>query len=398
MHFLRERFGGQDKFAWQLVLFKIAYLSLVWVALLIWSHYGPEAEFRAKDAKHYLHLSDVGYLKGDIACAFYPLWPLLIRWFSILTGGSHLLSGMILANFLSLAALVMLFKMICRRMGEPVARRSLFFMLLFPGSIFFQLVYTEGLFLFLVMLLCLGLQRGAYKTAFVAALLLPLTKAVGIFCIFPILWHFVAKSSSTWRLTVTHRCLGGKNTVITTEQTNGQSSVVGARWDIFVSKGYWLLLAPIYGLEIYFLLMWSWTGNPLEGFEAQKHWGVQSISKLFNVPQFINGLLTPTGWHTFRGSLLDRCSFILLLWFLPTIWRLDKGWFLWTLMLGVVPAVTGTFTPYMRYESPVFPLFIALAAFWGKPNRIVLRWAIILVFGAGHAFLLWRFVRHGWVG
>ena len=394
--FIEKRLGGTPRLLWLLVLFKTVYLLSLLGALMIWSPSGPETEFRSKDGSHYLHLSEAGYSAGDISCAFYPLWPLLIRWFSIFTGGSHLLSGILLANSFSVGATLLFFHMVRRRLGDATAWWSLAFLLLFPGAIFFQLLYTEGLFLLLVMLLCYGLERGRYGLAIATALLLPLTKAVGVFCIIPILWHLGAVSPRSQqglaalarRNYLTRKLM---SRAAPTEQAGNPTSLTKG-------LGLWLLLAPLLGWSAYFLLMWSWTGNAFEGFESQKHWGVQSIGNLFDLPKFVIGLLSPTGWHAFKGSAFDRLAFVLLVWFLPIIWKLDKGWFLWALVLGVVPAVSGTFTSYARFESVVFPLFAAMGAFLIRHERRYLRWTALLVFTAGHVFLLWRFVTHGWVG
>jgi len=146
--------------------------------------------------------------------------------------------------------------------------------------------------------------------------------------------------------------------------------------------------------------MGHWTGNPFEGFEAQKHWRVHSISNLWDAPKFIVGLFTPTQWHEFRGSLLDRCVFMLLLYCLPVIWKLDRsrGLMVWTYVLGIVPAMSGTFTSYTRFASCAFPMFIALGVFLAPPERRYLRWATVLVFATLQVVLLWRFVNFRWAG
>ncbi|MCL4789790.1 MAG: hypothetical protein KJ070_23930 [Verrucomicrobia bacterium] len=399
--FIQKRLGGVERLPWLLLLIKAVYLVLLWGALLAWSPAGPTAEFRAKDGSHYLHLSEAGYSAGDVSCAFYPLWPLLIRWFSIFTCGSHLLSGLLLANSLSLVAVLMFFRMIRSRLGDATAWWSLVFLLLFPGAIFFQLVYTEGLFLLLAMMLCRGLERRRYALGIVAAFLLPLTKAVGVFCIFPILWHLCIESPSMrqWLVSL------ARGNALTRKfiSHSGQAQQAGdlPRADATRATeglGILLLLAPLLGWSTYFLLMWNWTGNPFEGFEAQKHWGVQSVGNLFNLPKFVIGFFSPTVWHAFKDSAFDRLAFILLIWFLPVIWRLDKGWFLWAVVLGVVPAVSGTFTSYARFESVVFPLFVALGVFLGRHEWRLLRWAVLFLFTAGHVFLVRRFVTHGWLG
>jgi hypothetical protein len=161
---------------------------------------------------------------------------------------------------------------------------------------------------------------------------------------------------------------------------------------------YSLLLAPLLGWAAYFELMESWTGNPFEGFQAQRHWGIHSISNLINLPKFLLGLFTPTQIHAYTSSMLDRSMFMVLLYTLPLIWRLGKDLAVWTYILGIMPAMSGTFTSFTRYESPVFPMFIALAVFFVGTKR---RWpliAFLILSAVLHGILVWRFVNFRWAG
>jgi hypothetical protein len=160
-----------------------------------------------------------------------------------------------------------------------------------------------------------------------------------------------------------------------------------------------LILAPFLGWATYFLLMWHWTGNAFEGFEAQKQFGgVQSIHHLFEPVRFVTQLFNPTTWHEYTGSTLDRCVFILLINCFPLIWKLDKAWCAWAFFLGVVPAMIGGFSSYTRYSSVVFPLFIALAVFLSKPGMRWLRWPVLATFVILHLILVWRYVNFKWAG
>jgi len=99
-----------------------------------------------------------------------------------------------------------------------------------------------------------------------------------------------------------------------------------------------------------------------------------------------------------RTTLLDRCLFILLLYTLPLIWRLGKDLTVWTYVLGILPAMSGTFTSFTRFESTAFPMFIALAVFFTGSKR---KWPLIVFVALGavlHGILLWRFVNFRWAG
>ena len=119
---------------------------------------------------------------------------------------------------------------------------------------------------------------------------------------------------------------------------------------------------------------------------------------LIDLPKFALGLLSPTCWHEFRGSFLDREVFVLVLLLMPAIWRLGKDMTAWTLVLAWVPAMSGTFTSFTRYASCAFPLFIALGAVLSRPDRRAARFSLFGVFVIVHALLVWRYVNGGWAG
>jgi hypothetical protein len=353
---------------------------------------------------------------------------LLVRWSAPLADGSHAVAGLVLANLFSLAAWVICCQRVHRRWGPDVAAWAMVFLLVFPGSLFFQFLYSESLFFLLVMLLWWGLEDRLWGMAWTAAVLLPMTRAVGLFAVLPIAWHALSTSPPGWaRLRLARWGIGNHG---------DPAASPSSRTDQVPTGGHpcqpWLLLAaPLLGWGTYLGLMWHWTGNPFEGFEAQKSWGVHSIGNLVNIPKFVIGFFMPTEWHEFRGSLLDRGMFVVLLYTLPVIWRLDKGLLVWTYWLGILPAMSGTFTSYTRYASCVFPVFIALAAFFTgiratgnmkpvlshsepganaqgagpsspaarpSPRLPWLRWGLLAAFAALHIVLVWRFLNFRWAG
>jgi hypothetical protein len=360
-------------------------------------HLAFDCHFASWDAEHYLLIAAQGYEVGSSRCAFYPLFPLLIRCASIVTGGSQLVVGMVLSNLLSLVGWLVFFAMVRRRFGESTAILALTLLVAFPGSLFFQFVYTESLFFLLVMLLLLGLQQDRFWLALVSAFLLPLTRAVGLFCIVPLFWEWMTSSPSSFWLNLRTKIPFDKMNAVTDLSHTGESTKsLRQIW----RRGTWLLLAPPLGWAVYLLLMKETTGNALQGFVAQKQFGMQSIGNIFNLPHFLSSLVMPSNFHEVRGSLVDRCSFILLIYSLPIIWRLGTTWFLWSVFLGIVPALSGMFVSYTRFASVVFPVFVAMAIFMDKPGLFFrfLRVATVAMFVTVQVILVWRFVNFRWAG
>jgi hypothetical protein len=386
-----------------ILLFKVAYwlgmLLVVWLwpdmdeyafyhAFQRWPREGGPifaSYFATWDTAHYLYLSEIGYSSGARACAFYPLWPLLVRWLSPLFGGSFLVTGLLLGNVCSLAAWVIFHRLIARRWGKSAADWALAFLVAFPGSLFFQFNYTESLFLLLLMVLWWGLESERVVWTWLAGFLLPLTRAVGVLTVLPMAWHLMFEQQET---------KGRKR-----ENDKGDAAVTWRRLvGCIAARRLWLAAAPLVGWGFYLILMWSWTGNAFEGFSAQRYWGVNSVGNLWKVPKFVTGFFTATTWHEYTGSLLDRCSFVLLLYCLPAMWRLDKSWLVWTCVLGLVPAMSGTFVSFTRYMSCAFPVFVTLGVVLGKPEWRWSRYFLLAVFSALHVTLVWRFVNFRWAG
>jgi hypothetical protein len=339
----------------------------------------------------------------------------LVRGFAPLVSGSHVLTGLVLANGFSVAAWIMLHSLVARRWGDSAANWSLVFLIAFPGALFFQFNYTESLFLLLVLLLWWGLEEQRPGWACLAASLLPLARGVGVFAVLAIGWHLLTECPPGWMQKATgkwrwaQRLLWPERLAVEQPLVQGQitdSAAVSCSplpEDDPAVRPYhgglcWLLLAPLLGWATYLALMGSWTGNPFEGFEAQKYWGVHSVGNLLNVPKFVVGFFAPTEWHAFRGSVLDRCVFVVLLYCVPALWRLDKGLLVWVYVLGILPAMSGTFTSFTRYASCAFPMFIALGVFLGRREWRWPRYAVLTVFVALHVVLVWRFVNFRWAG
>jgi hypothetical protein len=403
---------------WVLILFKLVYLACVAAALQIWPLHNdnvlrdpvlrfiPDARFTfashfyAWDADYYLQIANNGYTQGDSRCCFYPLFPFAIRIVSVFTDGNRLIAGMITANICSLAGELLFFAIVGKRFGKRIAWLSLILLLAFPGSLFFQFIYTEGLFFFLLMLLVHSLEEDCVWLACVASFLLPLTRAVGIFCVVPIFWHLFLKTPPDQLPSATNKTSLVYKLISLIAPLQVPNTLAKTTKSYFYIKRYIPLLAPFLGWGVYFLQMWVWTGNPFEGFTAQKQFHCESIGNIFSPMSFIETLIRPTTLHEFYGSLLDRCCFVLLAYNLLIIWRLDRMWFLWALFLGVVPAMSGMFVSYTRFTSMVFPLFVAIATLLNKPSLLsrCLIGLIISSLALLQIVLVWRFINFSWAG
>ena len=254
---------------------------------------------------------------------------------------------------------------------------------------FLQFSYSEGAFLVLLMCLWSGLEERRWLPAAFGALLLPLSRAIGVFSVIPIAFWLLKHPSVAPRWNAALSRIPRLKTGLL--HCESDESRQGARWLL-------LLIIPPIGWALYLGLMNSWTGNPFEGFEAQKTWGRHSILNLVNIPKFVLEYLNPRYFHEFADSMLDRLCFLAMAYSLPALWRSDRTLIPWVYVLGILPAMSGSFTSYIRFSGMAFPIFLAWSApATSRPWRIF-RWIGLTLLVVLHLHLTRNFVLSRWAG
>jgi len=389
--------------AW-ILLAKAVYLGVTWLALRLWNHPEElpmlntrwpidgqpvfESHFATWDAAHYLLLATRGYADGVPSCAFYPLWPLMWRGV-IALGIPPVWGGLALSNLLSTLGLAMVYRAVSRRHDPSRALWTVGLMAIFPGNLFLQFSYSESAFLVLLMCLWSGLEERRWVLAAFGAVLLPLSRAVGAFAVVPIAFWLLRHPSIAprWNAGVSSIPRLGRGFL----RVEADAARSGARWLGLVG-------VPVLGWGLYLGLMTLWTGNPFEGFEAQKTWGRHSILNLIDVPKFVLEYLSPRYFHEFADYMLDRLCFLAVAYTLPCLWRKHRDLIPWVYVLGILPAMSGSFTSYIRFAGMAFPVFIA----WSEPAtsrpQRILRWAGGVTLVLLHLHLTRNFVLGRWAG
>ena len=100
------------------------------------------------DGGHFTGIAAHGYL--PIQAVFLPLYPLLIKMVSLFHI-SIFWSGFLLANFFCVTTLFFLYKLALLEFNERIAKNVIFLFLIFPTSFYLGAVYSESLFLTLVL-------------------------------------------------------------------------------------------------------------------------------------------------------------------------------------------------------------------------------------------------------
>ncbi|MBR2942457.1 MAG: hypothetical protein IKB82_03570, partial [Clostridia bacterium] len=135
------------------------------------------------DTRHYVNIAQNGYTAvGDerLQLVFFPLYPLLMRAFSLLTGGDVFSAGLLLSNLCAAGCAGLLFDLAYGVLGRRGAWLSLAYFLLSPLSVFLCCAYTEALFICLTLGAMALLRRGHPWLAAVCGMLSAFTRMPGV--------------------------------------------------------------------------------------------------------------------------------------------------------------------------------------------------------------------------
>ena len=85
-----------------------------------------------------------GHVVGN-TIAFFPLFPLTIRWLSHLTGLSLLTAGIVISATTGLSAMIGIWALVRHYADQRSADRATLLVAMFPGTFVLSLVYSEGI-------------------------------------------------------------------------------------------------------------------------------------------------------------------------------------------------------------------------------------------------------------
>lgn len=140
------------------------------------------------DGVHYIRLAMMGYRASEFSQAFFPLYPILIG--SLSLGDNPFLTGFLLSNIFFVGALYVFYRLICLDYTNKIAFSSLVLLLVFPTSFYFGALYSESLFLFLLVSSLFMLRKKNYLGAGLYGGLAAATRLIGLLIIPVIIIEF----------------------------------------------------------------------------------------------------------------------------------------------------------------------------------------------------------------
>lgn len=174
----------------------------------------------AWDSEFYLSVATLGYDDPDIALveadgtayatsyAFFPFYPYVMKVLRLpfVAAGIEPIAASVMAGLLisllgTLAAMIALYDMVRDHMDDADSIRTVFTMLIFPTSMFFAVVYTEGLFAGLAFSSLALMRRKHLIAAALLAALATWTRAIGAVLLAPLLlsWLLALRNAENRR-------------------------------------------------------------------------------------------------------------------------------------------------------------------------------------------------------
>jgi len=280
------------------------------------------------DALWYADIAQHGYERrafdanGEHNWAFFPLFPLVLRFAGKLTG-EYGLTGSLLANIFFLLALVQLYQLVLKfDYDAEVARLAVIYLAAFPTSYFFSLPFTESLFLLLSVSCFLAAKNNHWWLAGLFGGLATATRVTGL-CLLPVILMLFWQQERK----VNHKALA-------------------------------LLLIPA-GIVPYMIFLHRITGNALAFLDVQAAWGhslgffLRPLWDYLKRPLDINFRWDFRFLNFLAALLALGCSAVLVK---RRQWALAA----YTLLCVIVPLSAMRLQSLTRYTMIAFPIFIVL--------------------------------------
>lgn len=301
------------------------------------------------DGVHYITIAEKGYVGTGLIQAFFPFYPLVIRWLNIIID-NLLYTGLIVSNFSFLLGLFF-FQQLIKQEKIKDSKMPLLFLLLFPTSFYFGALYSESLFFLLVILSFLFMNKKRWVWAAVFASLATATRLVGIFIAPALAWEFYQSLSKK-----------EKKKVFT--------------W----TKALFLGLISIFGLIAFCFYLNKNFADPFYFAKVQSGFGGSRQTDkiiLFHrvVWRYLKMLATIKNNNLLFYSISQEFFVSLaVLAVLAWAWikNFKKSYLIYSFFSFFLPTLTGNLSSMPRYVNLIFPIYLFLAQIKNKKIKLLI--------------------------
>ena len=288
------------------------------------------------DTDFYHQIATVGYRWDPSAflhqnVVFFPLYPLLMRWGGALLGGHPLLAGTVISLAAFAGAIALLYRMAVLELGEEKAWPVILLVSTYPFALFYSVVYTESLFLFLTVGAFYAMRRRYLLLAALAGFAAGLTRPNGFWLAVPLLW-------------------------LATRGAEGRGGRGGRDVPAILAA-----LAPLAGVAIFSAYLSVRFGDALAWMHGQAAWGMPLLGR-GPAPDPVRTAedlrLKVSEVMVYAGDI--AAFFLAATSILPVARRVGAAYGLWIAINIFPPVAAHLFISLGRFTSVLFPLFFWL--------------------------------------
>lgn len=298
----------------------------------------PWANF---DGEHFIALAQFGY--QEYTQAFFPLYPIImsvVMYYHGETIPNLAKTGLVMTTISFVSALIFFYKLLKLDYSSKFSLGVIFLLIIFPTSFYFNAVYSESLFLLLILGSFYFFRTQKFFWAFVFGFFSCLTRVFGILIFISFLIDiFVYKIS--------------------------------------IKKSFWVFLIPL-GLLSYMVYLYLTVGDPLAFYNLQLIVGEQHQRGIVFYPQILFRylkILTTADLSPLLTTIMLELAVGIIFFALPVIGYFKKirlSYLFFAFFGFLLPTIQGSFSSLPRYVLVLFPSFIILALMV-KPLPIFLK-------------------------
>ena len=303
--------------------------------------------FQFCDAAVYPSIAENGYGAPNHLFAFAPLFPLVIKAFSVIFFGNYPLTALIISNIFFIISILLLYKLLLNFLDKKSSMYSVLALIVYPASHYNSIGYTEPLFLMITLISMTEYKDKNYLTAALFCGFAMLTRITGVALLagfgLDMLINFIIKK---------------------------EFSTKSIRSLLKLGLSFLAVTMSVYGLWIMF--MWMRTGDGLYFLEAQKHWG-RTEPNFFIIPFVIELLIRVFKYPAIRTTLEFLIPMIMIIFTILVYKKIPVYFWFYSVMVIIMPLTTAsTFSltrlPMLALASYVF---IGIHAAKSKKFRII---------------------------
>lgn len=311
------------------------------------------------DGGHYFRIATQGYI-DERSLAFFPVYPFLIKFTAPIFFGNYVLSGLLISNIAALLFFVSFYKLASMLYSKKTATFATITLMTFPTAFFLGAMYPESLFLLLATLAFTYYFQKKTVQLSISMAISTLTKLFGVLIFFSILIDEILNFS--------------KNKLSSNKPL--------------------IIILAILPFILFLYYMYISFGSPVKFLAVQGYWERKITLPTTTIGSYVIPMLNLSKRPA--NDFLDLAvTAVFLTLLLSSIKKIPLSLWLFSFLVLLIPASTGTLSSMPRYALSSIGTFIIIGKLLEKSKKLsLLIWLTALTLQTLLAVL---FVNGYWV-